>query len=332
MNLTTPSILQMRGEIQVTLRKEGIDSQDLIFLDKVLTRATESNTSLNLVLVDHNELSGRWKRQYPHVSVTVEAIIDHHADAGQFLDASPRIITACGSNTSLIVHQTAHANLDGRHGIMMDRLTELAPLMLKTIVFDTVNLTWRQNLVDEEAVHKLQLLMASEALSTSLIMQELEEAVDAVPETNFGIFDLLHKDYKLYFHHSSTTDTDVYYGISTLHLPLESMFDANDAESIRLWHEQVRLFMSREEIEILVVTDAIREKGSPLHRQQLGIFAPSPKVFQQLETLLQAKQCNLSELVRGETFGLYDQENITISRKQLHPIMKEFMSNRWSCQ
>lgn len=319
----------MRGEVQAVLHQQGIECNELIVLDEVFAHAAKNCSALHLVLVDHNELSGRWRRKYPQVPVVVEAIVDHHADAGQFPEASPRIITTCGSTTSLLVHQTAHANLDGRHSSVMDRLKELAPLMLKTIIFDTVNLTWRQTLVDEEAVQKLQLLLASEAPLADSIMQELRDAVEAVPESSFGIFDLLYKDYKLYFCHSPSTGRDIYYGISTLHLSFESMMHMTNHDSIRAWHEEVRRFMESEEIELLIVIDAIYKEGASSHSQQLGLFTPDHVMLQQLTSCLQDKKCALSPIYEGDTFALYNQANIAISRKQFHPIMKDFMSRHY---
>jgi inorganic pyrophosphatase/exopolyphosphatase len=290
-------------------------------MDPVLCTASKAQKTLNVVLVDHNELSGRWYRKYPDLKSRVCSIIDHHEDAGHFLDAVPRIVKVCGSTASLIVEMA-------KNGEMTERLEQLARLLLQTIIFDTVNLTWRHKPIDVEAVQTLSSSFLKVKQEGTKVMHELEEAVALVPEDGFDIYDLLHKDYKLYVHYPK--NSVIYYGISTLHIPFSVML-GSDNKNLDKWMESVQRFMADEDIQLLLMTNAVRERGSAAHSQQFAIFS-NPKhsaLVTKLYELLQSKDVGLELIISGANFALYNQHNITISRKQFHPITRAFMATQF---
>lgn len=303
----------------------GLNTADLLLMDKVFTKARATGSTLKLVLVDHNEMSGQWHRKYPDVKFKVISIIDHHDDAGLFKDASPRIISTCGSTASLI-HKHADSVDDEQ---VRRRLEDLTLPILRTVIYDTVNLTWRQRPIDEQVVEELGRKFAHSIATDPKsigrqVMTELEEAIESAPETDFTTFELLYKDYKLYRHQSDSGNM-FYYGISVLHLPFEQLL-GSDHERLQSWTDQARRFMKAEELDILLMNNSIRSKGETAYYQQLAIFV-LPKyvgLVDKIRDMLQANGAGLSKVASGEDFGLYEQADYLITRKRLHPLAKTF--------
>lgn len=324
-NISNLKILEMRGEVKMAIREMGIDMADLLFSNEIFSIAQKSQVKPSFFLVDHNEVSGFWGRKFSKIDFSIVGIIDHHQDAGEYLSALPRLIHVCGSTASLIVRRA----IDTNDSDLINRCQSLSKPLLLAIIYDTVNLSWRQQLVDEEAV--AQLLQWQEGKpdtnNRSTIMKQLEDAVDEAAELSFDIDDLLHKDYKLYSHEPASGRHSIFYGISTLHTSFREMI-ADDKE---VWQEKVRNFIIQEQIELLVITSAIRERSAKLHYSELGIiFGEQHKhLASELYEVLQDEALNLDAIIEEAGFSLYDQKNTTISRKQLHPIIKSFLAAKF---
>lgn len=328
LNTTNPAVIDMRGEVTAVLGECCINHrEDLLCSGDVFAIYDQPD----FFLVDHNEVAGGWQRdrqvanekesplgRATSMDFSIVGILDHHEDAGAFPKALPRIIEPCGSTSSLLVRYA----LDNDALAKRTRLHVVAKLLLQTIIFDTVNLTWRQRQVDFEAVHSLCNLLNLPQGTTGIIHQELDQAVSNTPEDFFGIYDLLHKDYKLYVHQGV-----LFYGIATLHLPFAQMIGP-DAAKLDAWVSEVRRFMKDQHLEMLIMTNAFRRPNVVEHFQQLALFfAPSvpDHALSSLQRELQGRGADLQLLYEGPHYALYDQLNITISRKQLHPIAKLFM-------
>lgn len=330
LNTTNPAVIDMRGEVKAVLGEYGINHrEDLLGSGDIFAIYDQPD----FFLVDHNEVAGGWQRdrRVAHeegdqlrratamMDFSIVGILDHHEDAGSFPKALPRIIEPCGSTSSLLVrYALEHNTVPAKRS----RLHKVAKLLLQTIIFDTVNLTWRQRPVDCEAVQSLCNLLDLPLSATEALHQELEKAVRETPEDLFGIYDLLHKDYKLYVHRGV-----LFYGIATLHLPFAQMI-GEDAANLNAWVSEVRRFMRDQHLEMLIMTNAFRRPNVVDHLQQLALFfAPSTPetALSRLQDELQGRGANLQLLYEGTRYALYDQLNITISRKQLHPIAKLFM-------
>ena len=113
--------LYLRPENVLALSTSAIDSSSLLTLDDLPSdRLTTLGASFSLV--DHNRLLPMFG------DAPVAAIIDHHADEGFHLDASPRIIKVVGSCSSLVVEYfESVAPVPG----------PLADLLLAAILIDT---------------------------------------------------------------------------------------------------------------------------------------------------------------------------------------------------
>ncbi|KAG5350390.1 putative exopolyphosphatase [Termitomyces sp. T112] len=96
--------LDLRAENTHALSLAGITQpkEQLLFLTDLapfsLTAPTAAFPSHTFALVDHNTLASAYTFQNPLATVT--DILDHHADEGNHLNASPRIIIPSGSCTS----------------------------------------------------------------------------------------------------------------------------------------------------------------------------------------------------------------------------------------
>ncbi|KAG6888253.1 hypothetical protein C0995_009454 [Termitomyces sp. Mi166 len=98
--------LDLRAENTYALSLAGITQpkEQLLFLTDLapfsLTAPRTAFPSHTFALVDHNTLASAYTFQNP--STTVTAILDHHADEGNHLNASPRTIVPSGSCASLV--------------------------------------------------------------------------------------------------------------------------------------------------------------------------------------------------------------------------------------
>lgn len=325
LNTGNPAVIDMRGEVKAVLGECGVDhGRDLLCVGSVFAAYSRPT----FFLVDHNEPAGGWQRycqgkgqasrEHGEGDYAVVGILDHHEDSGCFPEALPRVIEPCGSTASLLVQHELGSGLPSKQA----RLQAVARPLLQTIIFDTVNLTWRQRPVDCGAVRSLCHLLDVPPDTTDAIHQGLERAVSDTPESHFAIYDLLHKDYKLYVHQAT-----LFYGIATLHLSFAQMV-GEDAAGLSVWANEVRRFMRDQRLEMLIMTNAFRRPGIADHLQQLALFFAPPAPAHALCSLygeLQERGANLRLLHEGPDYALYDQLNITISRKQLHPIAKAFV-------
>lgn len=98
---------------------------------------------LQLHLVDHNS-----SHSLPH---PVASIIDHHADEGQHLSASPRIITPSGSCSSLIINE-----LFNPAQLAEEERVQIATLALAAVLIDTAGMSHKVTAHDEAAVEMLE--------------------------------------------------------------------------------------------------------------------------------------------------------------------------------
>lgn len=311
----------MRGELQALLTTLDLSIDDLLFQDEVLDRCATTGDALELFLVDHNELSATWKLSHPQVPTKVHAIIDHHADAQQFLDASPRIVEVCGSNASLLIEYLRGFRHDAE---LQARLAEVEKHLLLAVIMDTVNFTWR--------VTPKDVCIAGSILEGRKDMAEAElhalckpqmNAFDSgvIPETKFPLTDVLYKDYKLYEHGDG-----FFYAISTIKTSFETFIQHEFNGSIDDMVKAVFGFMKQLGLALFAITLAVREPGSSTFYQQLGIFSDQINVTC-LKDHVQASGAQLELISEGPNFYLGMQNNPNVSRKQLQPYFQKHLNN-----
>ena len=316
-NCSSKAVIEMRGELQVIFKEYDISSEELIYKDMVLDRFV--GKTMDVFLLDHNELSTGWRVSHPNVAVNVVGIIDHHVDAKQFVDAKPRIIETCGSNAALLME---HLNSNSPDPL---RVKNIQGLLLSAIVYDTIGLTWRETSLDLKWAGML--LGGSFDLRQDLVAKlahPLMERFDAalIPETDFRLRDLLFKDYKLYSFSESC-----YYGISTLRTSFETFIEGEFKGDRRAFAETIKLFMVHEHIKLFSIALAVREPGNSSFYQQLGIFSFDfgGVDTHRLAEYLREAGAQLELIEDGVGYSLNRQNNPNISRKQLQPLFHKYL-------
>lgn len=289
-------IVAMRGEVVYVLGIFGLALSDLIFIDDV-SHLLRTRT-LNVFLVDHNETCLAWDRQgFKH---NIVGIVDHHTDAGQHLAIEPRIIEPTSSCASLLA-----TKLDICH-----------PLLWYPLVWDTMNITYRMTSIDFQAAGRLQSIVKLNGADT---WRELERASASLPECNIPLNLLLLKDFKLF------KNTGEYYGISTIHIPLNAL----DLEELNAAISKV---MQMEDLHYFIICT-----GYPSIEQQdtengykfrLQVLIYHPLHRQVADFLNEFGQLQLKLLVESTQFSIWQQGDLTKGRKQLQPILARFLSSR----
>jgi exopolyphosphatase len=258
---------------------------------------------------------------HPTIKPKVMAIIDHHVDEQQYLDANPRIVRPCGSNATLLLEYLESLN----DPLVTQRLDQIKSLLVTAIVFDTVELTWRDDPLDHKWAGKIFGIDGTEISElqkhTKPIMDELDSVI--IPETNFSFGDLLYKDYKLY-----TTGDNYNYGISVLRTPFQTFLENQYEGNLEAMSNNVKAFMVKEHIRLFGITLAVREPGSHSFYQQLGIwcFDGSVDIPKFRAHILAAGSKSERVIAEGDNFGLYFEDNPSFSRKKLQPVFQSFLT------
>ena len=307
-NTPRHTVLCMRGEVMHVLGALDIGVADLLFLDDVLASDT---TTFDVYLLDHNQLSTRWQHMASCLQPRVLGILDHREDAGLFVDASPRIITPAGSCASLVADLALHDTAAWSAAV--------ANMLLATIVFDTVNFTWRTTPRDVATAAQLWALVHQQSSAepellagrTRPLYEQLCRAL--IDESQFAFGDLLYKDLKVCLHKRRAGHV-LLYAVAVLHLDdLQHSMD----------RAQVAAFLAREDAAMLLIINVVGRGYE--RRQQLGVqFAKGMEQEpEHVFAFLQEKQCDLD--TTSVSF-ICEQRNLEISRKQLQPYLREYLA------
>ena len=292
----------LRTEAVYVFKAAGINADDLIFFDEVDFNSLMANA--DLVLVDHNAPSASLEK----FSSKVVGILDHHVDSGLFPDANPRIIETIGSNTSLVAREF----FDG--GIEVSK--EVAILLYGTILLDTVNLDEKAGRVTDADVE-----IAEKLLPISTLSQQ--QYFDKVQEEKFNVQglstnDLLRKDYKEW------TIGTTKLGIASALLPIQEWAEMDNNLATEFGQ-----FTQSRNLNILLSMNAFTD---PDFKRHLVIFSESKDEHDKLFTYLQSNGLDLKALeIAGQDQGdhgyiaFYQQGNLGISRKKMHPLMGEYL-------
>lgn len=293
-------VLRMRGEVMHVLDQMGVNLDDLLYLDEVCEWSKEGGAKV--WLLDHNEPSLRWELRYPQIAHRwpICAIIDHHQDAGLFPAVTPRIVQTAGSTCSLLFKWLQEQPLDAASRI---RFEEVKPSLLDTIVFDTMGLTWRDTPLDHAIL--------SSANTFTNRFAELQATL--IDERQFAVKELLSKDFKLY------RDAGVWYGISTVHLDFGLMLEKEGG--IEGFLRCVKDFMTTEGLSLYLMVNAVYDPNcSNGYYQQLAIFEDMGVIG-----CLEAGGAQLELIDRGTNYALFNQLNVDISRKHVHPMVRKYL-------
>ncbi|CAG8495199.1 8291_t:CDS:2 [Funneliformis caledonium] len=310
----------------------ALDISQLLFLDDVsphLNQLSSKNYDVNLILVDHNKLISPWDEKF---NDKIVAILDHHSDEKlyPYLNDKCRQIETVGSATSLVV---LHFKNDWEKKISRDDdenswYAKLAKLLLAPILVDTILLDESKNRVtnkDREAtqflLNVLKIPISTRENFTSKYFEEIQNV--KLDVTHFSNIDLLRKDYKEW-------DLNTYkIGVSSVYWFLEGWINRED-DDINKLIDSFKSFSIKMKLDIFIIMMAYNHKDKGFKREFVflskddkdNIFIRD-KFTQQLEKKLQLKRKSLTTNVDHIKF--YNQEDNSISRKQLFPLVNELI-------
>ncbi|GAA5910637.1 hypothetical protein JCM8208_007455 [Rhodotorula glutinis] len=253
--LTARTDLHLRPENILALEAAGVTSDLLVTVDDLPSSPRSPLAAgASFALVDHNSLLAPFRSNPsdpadPTDDARVASIVDHHADEGRHLGASPRRIEVTGSCSSLVAdHFLATAANGNVHGDL-DVPTPVADLLLSSIMIDTrlklVADGGKATPLDVSALHAL--LPLSSFATTSSVMNASSPSATDPPSTaalaalkahndrlghakedvaHLSARDLLRRDYKEYL------VSGVRYGLSTVPLPLSTLLDADPSTAL----------------------------------------------------------------------------------------------------
>ena len=300
----------LRTEAVYLFAALGVDVDALLFIDEIDLEALHRAGRLRLTLVDHNILSAE-QEKYANA---VEAIIDHHTDAGLYGQANPRGIEPVGSAATLV----AEAMLRDRPALID---AGAATLLLGTILLDTVNLdpaAKRVTAKDQEMAARLGEVAGSDADALFATLEAEKFNVSAL-----GTDDLLRKDYKAWDTPSGT------YGMSTVLTSLEKWI-AKDPGLVA----GLDAFLRSRGLACLLAMMAYTDAGGGF-RRELAVYVPDPALAAGLTAMLETGDLGLSPirpegLTDSEQVMLFTQRNTSISRKKLQPRLHRFFDDQAS--
>lgn len=284
----------------------AIDVAALLFIDEIDLGALHRDSRLRLTLVDHNTLA----TGQAEFADAVEAILDHHQDAGLYREADPRTIEPVGSATTLV----ADAILRG-HPALLDAQT--ATLLLGTILLDTVNLSpeaGRVTAKDKDVAARLSAIAGGDpaALFKKLQFEKFNIA-------NLGTPELLRKDYK------EGEAGGVKFGISSVLTSLQTWI-GKDAALI----DACDAFRRSQGLDALLAMLAFTDADGRF-RRELAVFTGDEESTRRLAAFLQASASGFHRLqpaglAASDRAAFFSQDDASLSRKKLQPLIKQLFS------
>jgi len=307
--------MRLRTDVEHLFREVGIDHSKLVFKDEIDLKKKDE---LSVVLVDHNKLS----TEQQDLSDCVVEIIDHHVDENQYTSAK-RLIDKTGSCTTLVAHSIL--NDDAQKSVLLQNKSACY-LLTATILLDTVNHDENQKRsTDKDKT-------ATKQLGHRWTKSELDDLYEQLKRAKFDQYklssqDLLRRDYKQW------TLQSVELGISSTGLRLETWID-RDGKAIL---DDLKAYKQNVNCDVLIVMPSffedINDDGS--FRRQLLIYSDDKELQRFLvERLhdssrsLQLEPLALESAELSSEVAAFAQNNITVSRKKLQPMLAEILSER----
>lgn len=307
-SIARQDLLTQRPETMALFRLADVDVHALICRDELEEELPPP--PYQITLLDHNHES-------TGLDGTVVSILDHHVDEGQHPEATRRTIAfvddrALVASTCTLVAEALY----DRPSIP----SSLALLLLGVILLDSINLSETAGKVtdrDRKAVQWLSQYTPADYQTTAQHTQLFERLQSAKFDPDFwaslSVYDALRLDYK---------DFGGGWGLS----------------SVALWKTQVDddvvRFMNDKTLDFLGVLWAQPQEDGSLRRELIWCANKSVWSDSQLDALYE--HCNrqdlqlklLCESTTHPTLTLrhYSQANVQASRKQVAPILSDFVS------
>eukprot|EP01102_Stenamoeba_stenopodia_P018851 TRINITY_DN6987_c0_g1_i1.p1 TRINITY_DN6987_c0_g1~~TRINITY_DN6987_c0_g1_i1.p1 ORF type:complete len:410 (+),score=117.05 TRINITY_DN6987_c0_g1_i1:106-1335(+) len=320
----------LRGECVYLFGQLGIDVANVVFWDQIDFSALRDEGRLRLVLVDHNHLSAA---QEKFGDVVVE-IVDHHVDEKLYLESTGdrRKIELIGSCSSLVAEEILESEEHLRKGLLTNEVTKL---LAATILVDTVNF----NPTAKKGTPKDRTLLdtlLNNYLKESVEANNPDEFFEVLQKHKFSVehltpAELIRRDYK---------EVDVQtpnhgkhkVGISSLPLSTVAWFSKEGANR----PADVAAFARDRNLSSLMLMGAFSNPEQNISfARDLVVFgginskALFDDITKSLKTNKELKLNITNTNANDDGFYIeYQQGNAAASRKQLLPIVHEFLT-KW---
>ncbi|MCP3942810.1 MAG: hypothetical protein GY710_15175 [Desulfobacteraceae bacterium] len=296
---------KLRTEVVYVFKLTGINPNHLTFLDDMNFEELMKH-DIQLILVDHNKLSSRYK----HYKDRVCHILDHHKNEGLYPQVHKRVIEPVGSTATLVGEQIIDHNAD-----LIDK--QIAVLLCNTILLDTINLSPKAKRTTPKDKKITTILLQSCPRDQNEYFKKIQEE-----KFNISIFDthdLLCKDYKEF------ELGQIRYGIASTLLSL-TKWGQKDKNLCLAFESHAQ----RRGLGLLLSMNAYTDPG--FHRD-LAVYVKDKQIHDGIIKFLQKKGLGLSQLdihtptpcLNGK-ISFYTQANTDISRKKLQPMLDEYFS------
>jgi exopolyphosphatase len=283
--------LRLRTEVTWFLQKLEIDSNNLLFWPDI-----KNLKEYSLILVDHNHLAS----YQDHLGSKIVEIVDHHHD-DKLYECAHRNIEMVGSTCTLIAREILKSQIP---------TMEIAHLLLGCILLDTQNLdtNFKATPLDIDVALQLRSICGMTELDqTSLYSDLLRERFSVESLTSY---DLLRSDYKQF------TSRNLVYGISSVKLDWNQWME-KDLNIVKTFDE----FTREKSIKLLVVMCAYIVDGKL--RRKLILYCKEDIL--DLLTYLEKSNLEIVKISSEKDVHVYDQHSIQSSRKQLQPLLADFL-------
>lgn len=317
--------LRLRPELKALLKHADLDPTDLITLDnmenlpnRLLLEDTE------WTLVDHNVFQGNLGRHY---SGQVTGVIDHHTDEGQIpKEAKPRVIEKTGSCISHVVEYCREAwdTMSSSTSSTLD--AQIAKLALGPILIDTVNLKATDKVTDHDrnAVKFLESKISASStvgptFSRDSFFEEINNAKSDIDD--LSLEEILRKDYKQW------SEGDLNLGIACVVRPIQYLKSKTEDLVPALAN-----FAKACGVQLFAVMTAHNDSGK-FERQLLLLTLEDGEPTNAADKFVKTSIEELQLEEQDEKFSashvnwlrLWEQKNLTASRKQVAPLLRELM-------
>ena len=350
--------IPLRPEFSTVCDISGIPLSHLITLDDIQA-GFKNPANTRWILVDHNKLQGELGQKY---APYVRGVIDHHDEeqsVSQDTAPEPRVVEKVGSCTSLVTRycqqtwnaisttslSSGAANAQSEFPIDDAAVTrtwdaQVAKLALASILIDTANLTapGKVEQVDREAVESLESkIYLSPRDSGTWNRDAFYKAIDDAKRNIDGLSveDILIKDYKEWEEGNGQR-----LGISSTVVSLPFLAQKAKAEGHPSLSVPISNLITRQNLSTFALTAAFTSPSGDFQRELL-LHDPGPDhtaVQTFLDQAIEKLELTELELEKGVGMGLlrqtsfsdegewinfWTQTDLTKSRKQVAPMLRE---------
>lgn len=346
--------LALRKDTQLLFDMTGLDINDLVclddcdgFLGSINSIECQNDQPFAVTLTDHNELANKWESGTAWLADRIVAIVDHHVDKGAHSHVKPpaRNIAfnsdtgreGAGSCCTLI----AEAFLSKRAVDDTPLEDDVAALLSGVILLDTSNMSVEVGKGTSRDAAALEALWSA---ATTIDLRASRDATfeklrSAKTDPSFWLSltagDALRLDYKNFAVRASP-DPEAY---PPLHLGMSSVLCSTEAlRSKSDFSDAIARYIEAGGIVNLFVCMAMITNDGPRRRELLMVGTEAQ--LNELEAFIgsSAAQMEATRILRVPMPGLsdecgifidcYSQGNLRMSRKQVGPLLEDFLATR----